>query len=94
VSSLRCGPRHHARGFEITISFSPEQQAKVRCDLESTLESGYNPFTLSVIQGSFSMDRTLANKTLQLTPSRHASTFHDRLPTLSTLILEFNPRSG
>jgi hypothetical protein len=30
------------------------------------------------------------NKTLQLTPSRLASTFHDRLSSLSTLTQEFS----
>jgi hypothetical protein len=34
------------------------------------------------------------NKALQLTPSRHASLFHDRLPILSTLAQEFYPLSG
>jgi hypothetical protein len=34
------------------------------------------------------------NKTLQLTPSRGASAFHDRFSFLSALAQEFNPRSG
>jgi len=34
------------------------------------------------------------NKTLQLTPSRDALFFHDRLPILPTLTQEFHPLSG
>jgi hypothetical protein len=40
------------------------------------------------------MDKVKPNKTLQLTPSRLASAFYDRLSFLSTLTQEFNPRSG
>ena len=50
--------------------------------------------TLDFSPASTCFTKQTANKTLQLTPSRLASLFHDRFPIPSTLTQELNPRSG